>query len=1707
MMTPRPWTNHNTARPSQWLLRLILLACLLTLPLTPFNPTTTHAQTEAQDNYWSYDASGELANIVVADVNHDGLDDFLVVANENNLSLLNGAGGTLWGPYRADDPILYVTAVNIDGPDNPELEIAVGTRTHLILLTAVGQEIWRTEIELPTFPNPVFDVLGDNEWRRLEISPAVMRPFDANSDGQEDILLALRSGQMRLYDGRTGNQLWEYVGTEPPAFNAHPLLEILPPVGGIGSPEILYTYFTEREFSEASLLDAAGNLRWRHSLSGRITALTTVTFAPGQLPRVALGNNRGFVRLYDLLSGAELWRRTLNVPVTALAAGQIESEAEADWVVAVGTAVGRFVAYSEEGVPLIDQLYADAPNRPIINISPNPINHTPLEADTPTPEPEATLAETELATPITELVEVAPPLTLPLTRWAITLGPAPTARVEPAELLLLDSRGRVLNQYAPASALGLSRLLDINGDGLNELLLATFGSLALRDTGLSTDTRNYVVDWAYRLDVQPRTALTADLNQDGRVELLVGGDDGRLHLLNENGNVLWERDFGGIVTHLGLVERQDNTAVVPSPLLVVVHNNSLMGNNGAETVQGWVELLRPDGTAVWPEPLILDTAVSTLRIADINSGGRPEILIGTNDGQLLAYALTRAQLWATSVEGSLAQLLVLPSQPNRPKIIATTEANRLYIFNNKGGEEARLDYVVDISNVLPLPDRGPYLPRLLVLTIGDGQIRGLNLDGTTLPDWQFLLGSPPVASALLEDTLIVATSQDRLLNLSLRPDNPFAVLWTQENIGRVTDLFGADFNQDTRTDIALGNTQGQIQLLTSDGRHWGEVSLLSGIFKLLQTNQADDPASLVAVTVNGLVQRLRSQPNRPPLLANPRIELNDDLYSISVTVLDMDRDSVLVELYVYNPASDSWLAQGERTATRDVDTLFWTASPLGQDTPLRYRFAYDDGTYQGQVEPTIGPPPLAPEPPRAQVILLGAIALLTVSTVWLISQVPWSGWLTGRFYRQLKTRPSETLILLDAEYKRQAGSQGFLLQLANYARRDRNGVITNLADGLYLLADRPETGLGIIVSVLEELAAKPPATHWRGLEIWLDIFQTALALLQAPTTLELSLLRPRLVQLVASQDRVGHSSTPFGSLLPILASVRDSTRVNQAEDRLVYLHEATVLLQEVLLLFMDRPVTLQNTLVLTILHRWRGLLNAAVDDLRGRAWLVARLKTKRLIPSEEMVIALEVENKGRAAAEQIRVTLVPDPAYEVVAGEAVLPVLAAGRQRTLSVKFRPVDDHASLRVVFMITYNDRHNTKAHQFDFADLVHLLPPQREFVPIINPYAPGTPLRRSSPLFYGREELLNFIINEVGRNDQQSVMILVGQRRTGKTSALLHLEAYAPSHILPVYVDCQSFGVVAGMAAFLSDLAWFMADALLEREIELEVPDTAVWQDNPAQYFQRTFLPQVQAKLPPQTTLLLVFDEFEALENLVNDNYLPKTFFPFLRHLMQHGDKLGFLFAGTHRLEEMGSNYWSVLFNIALYHQIDYLDMAATEALVCQPVAPHIVYDDLALDKIWRVTAGHPYFLQLVCYTLVNRANQRRIGYVTISDVNTTLQEMLRLGEVHFAYLWQESSYEEQVVLTAVAHLLEGEGSFTPLMILHSLEQYNIYLNPPDILTALRSLVERGILQEGVVEGAVWYDLRIGLVGLWVAQNKSFVKLYEGERAQQKQLPLEV
>jgi hypothetical protein len=1614
--------------------RISSLFLLLILPLVVLliQPAYVAAQNHNQlPFYWRYDAPGRLDHIVVADVTRNGLDEFLLAAEDVNVVLVGADGHRKWPPYVTADPIRQLAALDLPESDDSGLGIVVATTRHLILLSSAGQELW--QIGLPALP-------------------VTVAGFDHNGDGRDAILVALANGLLQLYDEQ-GQIVWEYAGSLfDVAEGTYPQL-VVGDLDRSGQDKVVLAYFGVGRHTKMALIDSNGELTTEKFISGRVTALSLVAFTPDAPRAIALGTDfrRGRVHLFDH-QGQEQWYRTPNKPVSSLAVAEVNGGT----ALIVGTAAGTILAFDQQGRRYWSQAYAENANRQIAALSPNP--HAG----------EGSLAVSLLA--------------------VAGRDPGSTER---GDVLLLDGDGHILESYAAADTNALTRLVDVNRDGKSEVLLASFATLTLLDPGIGS--REYAEAWDYWLGAQAQSILVADVDRNEQDELVIGTDDGRIHLLRRDGNTfqptLIADELGGGVSQLALASRPDGLNE-----LVVVHNNRIVTEDGLETFEGWLRLLRPDGRVIWYDSL--PTSITSLHVGDITGNGVPEIIVGTTDGQVIAYSLKdNRRFWTTSINGSVKHILLMHNERGT-EIVASSKANEIARFSNKGTNQVSTAfYLQEINSLHRITQEGELAAHLLV-AVEDGTVRGLNARGVEL--WQQELSGIPIVVVPALNSFLVATDESELLRL----DHNGNILWHLHDLGRITSVHWGDLDGDTRPDVAVGNREGQVLLFTSDGSELlSSLNLGSPIVYL--TALRSDPeqqAELVVITNNGGVKLFRAQPNRPPLLYNPQTEVAVGSYGINVSVVDVDDDPVHITLEIYDPEEREWVSLGTKTAATGNDTIPWLVDPPTQGE-VHYRFLYDDGSHTGIVQPAAGPPPSIRGPRVTGSVTAVAITLaLLFSGAIFVRQTRAPEMQVRRFYKRLKQTPEYSLELLEREYNRTAGSPDFLLNLANRARQDQigpaslgkqlNRPLAGLADGLFLLAARPAAALPIIHSALEEAAELE--LFWRHLPLWRLTTETVQALLEAPSVMELSLLRPQLSRLLEEQQEVRGSAGPLAGLLPILTSLRDSERVDMVEDRLVYLNEAALLLREHRAWLQNEPVQIDTMLATTLVSRWIGLVNAESEELRGRAQLVVTLKTKRLAPAGQSLIALAIRNSGRAPAEHVVVTLEETPAYRVRSRPQTIAYLPPGRTRQVTFQIEP-QVNERFRVAFNLAYDDRHHWRK-EVAFADMVHLLSPAHEFTPIDNPYAPGTPLRRNSDLFVGREDLFEFVGQTAGRLSQQNVLILIGQRRTGKTSALLQLDQHLPPHLVPVYIDCQSLGVVPGMPALFHDLAWFIADALTLRGHDLAVPDPTEWQEDPAGRFQRHFLPAARALLPTGTIMLLIFDEFEAFENLVNDAILPPTLFTYLRHLMQHGEGLSFIFVGTRRLEEMSTDYWSVLFNIALYWQIGYLGVPSAERLICGPVSPHLVYDDLAIDKILRVTAGHPYFLQLVCYTLVNQANRQRNGYVTISDVNAALEEMLRLGEVHFAYLWQRSSHTERALLMAMAHLVDQEGPFHPSELIQYLSDYSLDLDPAEVVAALNQLVERGILREISDEGTALYELRIGLVGLWVAQNKSLSRLHD-------------
>jgi hypothetical protein len=514
---------------------------------------------------------------------------------------------------------------------------------------------------------------------------------------------------------------------------------------------------------------------------------------------------------------------------------------------------------------------------------------------------------------------------------------------------------------------------------------------------------------------------------------------------------------------------------------------------------------------------------------------------------------------------------------------------------------------------------------------------------------------------------------------------------------------------------------------------------------------------------------------------------------------------------------------------------------------------------------------------------------------------------------------------------------------------------------------------------------------------------------------------------------------------------------------------------------------------LQILSSWRTAITNTLEDLMaGPAHLQASLLSHQALPLEETTVGLLLKNQGPGVASSVVVQLEPALDYEVLRDKIDLGTLPADKSAEPEFTLRP-NGEGPLRLQFCITYHDPER-RGKTEEFADLLHLREPPIEFCDIPNPYTPGSPLKPGNPTFVGREDIFNFIRRNAPALMRKMILVLTGERRTGKTSILKQLPVRLNDpRTIPIYVDGQQVGIDPGERNFFLSLMTAIADGLEEGGISAPRLTLEDLGESPQHVFEHCFLPMVRERIGDRI-LLLTVDEFEELGARVNRGRLPHEIFPYLRHLIQHGDQLAFIFAGTHKIEELIGDYWSVLFNLAVYKKVEFLSREDTIRLITEPVQSYgMMYDDLAISEILRLTACHPYFTQLLCNILVNGCNEVHCNYVTVQNVRDALEELLETGRAHLTFLWQASDQQAKFTLAALAELRDKLDRVTTAAIVDRLSTYQIQLDPGQITKAMEQLVARGVVRE-IPGGPVSYDFTAQLYAHWLRRYRSLSKIVE-------------
>lgn len=381
--------------------------------------------------------------------------------------------------------------------------------------------------------------------------------------------------------------------------------------------------------------------------------------------------------------------------------------------------------------------------------------------------------------------------------------------------------------------------------------------------------------------------------------------------------------------------------------------------------------------------------------------------------------------------------------------------------------------------------------------------------------------------------------------------------------------------------------------------------------------------------------------------------------------------------------------------------------------------------------------------------------------------------------------------------------------------------------------------------------------------------------------------------------------------------------------------------------------------------------------------------------------------------------------------------------------------------------------------------------------NPYIAGNPIK-TGEMFFGREDVLEYVRQHLAGRYQDNVIVLHGQKRTGKTSVLYQImnRGLLGDLYVPVYIDLQGL-IQPGLAGFLHDTAREICLTL-----DLRDPGREMFQADPGGYFRTVFLKETLDRLGDRH-LLLMIDEYEVLERRVREGSLSEEIFPFLRHLMQHFDNLNFIFTGSHKLEELDPRYWSFMRN-ALYQKISFLDQGSAWRLVTKPAQGIMNYDPSAVTRILALTSGHPYFIQLICQELYNA---RESGPVTGQDVDAVLVKLADTAGIHLRSIWSDSTDAERAILAVIAASVDGPESVTAHRIARALGQDGDPALETGILETLDGLVLRDVLISG---GERRYRMAVDLLRVWINETQDYNRiiweyLEQPERARPIESPL--
>jgi Cdc6-like AAA superfamily ATPase len=328
----------------------------------------------------------------------------------------------------------------------------------------------------------------------------------------------------------------------------------------------------------------------------------------------------------------------------------------------------------------------------------------------------------------------------------------------------------------------------------------------------------------------------------------------------------------------------------------------------------------------------------------------------------------------------------------------------------------------------------------------------------------------------------------------------------------------------------------------------------------------------------------------------------------------------------------------------------------------------------------------------------------------------------------------------------------------------------------------------------------------------------------------------------------------------------------------------------------------------------------------------------------------------------------------------------------------------------------------------------PPISVYVSRDNPYIYGSPVDEGE--FFGRQEELETIVQAVTKPVKQD-MLVVGERRTGKTSLLYQIGKRLNVPFIAIYI------VLNTCRPRTDDVLDHVLHAIIQSLVERGILESA-WRTH--EFVSNDFTERVDEVLQEASRkvenprLILLLDEADFLLEVEEASSSPalrrgrrrgrhqvdERVQRVLRAALQSqktGSCLRAVVAGTGDLSTYMLQHSSPFFNHFRFIHLKPLSSEETRELIVKPAEMlGVTFSPNAIERISSFSGCQPYYCQALCYEAF--AHAQRLNSRLIGDAEVDVAERKICDDFFHAFLsgiWRRATRKERLFLAA---LVRGE-----------------------------------------------------------------------------------